>query len=326
LASVGRISGDHYQVPSTQGPCTSRREVANYLILISITAGEMMEEQKAGSSNAAQIEFWNSAASRAWSDEHERMDRAVAKVTEALLGMAAPQPDERVLDIGCGSGTTVLELAARVGPDGRVLGADIAEQSVARARERIATAGLRHAEVIVADVSRQPFGPNSFDLAFSRFGVMFFSDPVSAFANVRRAMKPGGRVALAVFRAAADNLWPNSPLAAVRHLLPPISVPGPEEPGPFSWADPGRVHRILEGAGFRAVSLTPLDPLIQLGEEAAEAAQFMMLFGPLTRVVPALPAAQREAVRSALEVFFQGQTTSQGVVLPAANWVVRARV
>ena len=159
----------------------------------------MMEEQKASSSNAAQIEFWNSAASRAWSDEHERMDRAVAKVTEALLGMAAPQPDERVLDIGCGSGTTVLELAARVGPDGRVLGADIAEQSVARARERIATAGLRHAEVIVADVSRQPLGPNSFDLAFSRFGVMFFSDPVSAFANVRRAMKPGGRVALAVF-------------------------------------------------------------------------------------------------------------------------------
>ena len=171
-----------------------------------------------------------------------------------------------------------------------------------------------------------PSGPTASICAFSRFGVMFFSDPLSAFANVRHAMKPGGRVALAVFRAAADNLWPNSPLAAVRHLLPPISVPGLEEPGPFSWADPGRVNRILEGAGFRAVSLTPLDPLIQLGEEAAAVAQFMMLFGPLTRILPALPAAQREAVRLALEVFFQGQTTSQGVVLPAPNWVVRARV
>ncbi len=254
------------------------------------------------------------------------MDRAVAEVTKTLLDLAAPQPGERVLDIACGSGTTALELAARVGPDGHVLGADIAKQSVARARERIAAAGLRHAQVIVADVSSHPFEPNAFDLSFSRFGVMFFSDPATAFANVRRAMKPGGRVALAVFRAAADNLWPNSPLAAVRHLLPPIPVPGPEEPGPFSWADPGRVHRILEGAGFRQVSLTPLDPLIQLGERAAEAAQFMMLFGPLTRIVPALPAPQRDAVRSALEVFFQGHTTSQGVVLPAANWVVRARV
>jgi SAM-dependent methyltransferase len=203
-----------------------------------------------------------------------------------------------------------------------VLGADVAEQSVARVRERIAAAGLRHAEAIVADVSSQPFAPNSFDLSFSRFGVMFFSDPVTAFANVHRAMKPGGRVALAVFRAAADNLWPNSPLAALRHLLPPIPVPGPEDPGPFSWADPGRVHRIMEGAGFREVSLTPLDPLIQLGGRAAEAA----LFGPLTRVLPALPAPQRDAVRSALEVFFEGHTTSQGVVLPAANWVVRARV
>ena len=112
----------------------------------------------------------------------------------------------------------------------------------------------------------------------------------------------------------------------MRHLLPPIPVPGPEDPGPFSWADPGRVHHILESAGFREVSLTPLDPLIQLGGRAAEAAQFMMLFGPLTRVLPALPAPQRDAVRSALEVFFEGHTTSQGVVLPAANWVVRARV
>jgi SAM-dependent methyltransferase len=173
-----------------------------------------------------------------------------------------------------------------------------------------------------------PFAPNTFDLVFSRFGVMFFSDPPAAFANVRRAMKPGGRVALAVFRAASENLFPSGPLEAVRHLLPPIPTPGPEEPGPFSWADPTRVHRILESAGFREVSLTPVDPVIQLTStgEAAEAADFVMVLGPLTRVLPALSATQRETVRAALEVYFQKFTRSQGVFLPAANWVLQACV
>src|SRR5215813_5459524 len=158
------------------------------------------------------------------------MDRAVAALTKELLDLAAPQPGERVLDIGCGPGTTVLELAERVGPGGHVLGADVSEPSVTRARERIAAARMRHAEVIVADASVHPFPPDSLDLTFSRFGIMFFSDPVAAFANVRRAMKPGGRLTLAVFRPASAKLWPNAPLEAVRHLLPPIPTPGPEEP------------------------------------------------------------------------------------------------
>ena len=242
--------------------------------------------------------------------------------------MATPQPGERILDIGCGPGTTVLELARRVGPDGHVLGADVSKLSVARARERIAAAGLRHAEVIVADASVHPFPPDSFDLTFSRFGIMFFSDPVAAFANVRRAMKPGGRLALAVFRPASETLWPHAPLEPVRHLLPPIPAPGPEEPGPFSWADPARVHRILGGAGFSEVSLTPLDPVIQLAGPAgeAEAANFVMAMGPLARVLPSLSAAQRENVRATLEVYFRGHAASQGIVLPAEIWVVRARV
>src|SRR5499433_1298436 len=287
----------------------------------------MVAEGQAATGNTAQIEFWNSAATRAWADQYAQMDRAVAALTKELLDFAAPQLGERVLDIGCGPGTTVLELAKHVGPGGHVLGADVSEPSVARARERIAAAGLRQAEVIAADASVHPFSPDSFELTFSRFGIMFFSDPVGAFTNVRRAMKPSGRLALAVFRPASATLWPNAPLEAVRHLLPPIPTPGPEEPGPYSWADPARVHRILEGARFSDVSLTPLDPEIQLAgpNGESEAADFVMMMGPLMRVLPSLSAAQRENVRATLEAYFKGHATPQGVILPAAIWVVRAR-
>jgi SAM-dependent methyltransferase len=142
--------------------------------------------------------------------------------------------------------------------------ADVSEPSVARRANgsRLPACGTRRPSV--ADASIHPFAPDSFELAFSRFGIMSFSDPVAAFENARRAMKPGGRLALAVFRAASETLWRNAALESVRYLLPPIPTPGPEEPGPFSWADPARVHRILEGAGFSEVSLTPLDPEIQL--------------------------------------------------------------
>jgi SAM-dependent methyltransferase len=278
--------------------------------------------------NAAQAEFWNSPASRAWADQHQRVDRALAGLTASLLESARPRPGERVLDIGCGGGTTMLELAARVGSSGHVLGADIAEHSIALARQRIAAAGCRQADAVVADAMTHPFAPGEFDLACSRLGVMFFSNPVAAFRNIRRALKPAARLALAVFRAAGESPFPSAPVAAVGHLLPPSPRSVPEEPGPFSWADPGRVHRILESAGFRDVSLTPVDPVMPLADPggAAEAADFMLQFGPLPRILPGLPPARQEEVRAALEEFFRGRDGPQGITLQSANWLVQARV
>lgn len=277
--------------------------------------------------STAQPEYWNRLA-LPWATHHERADRAFAGLGVATLQLAAPQCGENVLDVGCGSGTTVLELATRVGSCGHVVGADISAQCVARARERIAAAGLSHAEVIETDVATHSFPTGSFDLAFSRLGVMFFSDPTAALANVYRAMKPAARVVLAVFRPASENPWPSAPVGAVDHLLPPIPPPGPDDPGMFSWGDPARVRRILEGAGYREISLTPLNLDCQLAGHGgvAEAAEFALLFGPLVRRVSGLSEAQVAEVRATLEGFFQRHATPQGVTLPSAFWIVQARV
>lgn len=286
-----------------------------------------MTEQQASSPNAREIQYWNSEAARAWSERYEPIDRLMAGVTQFVLAAAAPQPGERVIDIGCGSGTMVLELAARVGPKGHVVGADIAERSVAQANARIAAAGLRQAEAVVADVSTHEFAANSFDLAFSRFGVMFFADPAATFANLHKGVKRSGRLAVAVFRTPKENPWATAPLAAVRHLIPPQPTPGPEDPGQFSWADPARAHRILQTAGFRDVALTPHDLGMRLAGTggAAEAAEFVMMVGPVLRATMNAPAELREAVHSELLSFFKKHESADGVVMPGAIWIVQAR-
>jgi SAM-dependent methyltransferase len=282
-------------------------------------------EQSTGP-NAREAEYWNSPAARAWSNRHEPIDGLLAGIGQIVLDAAAAAPGEHVLDIGCGSGTTTLALAERVAPGGRVLGVDIAKASVARANERIAAAGLRNAEVILADASTHAFAPNQFDLAFSRLGVMFFTDPTATFARVRATMKPGGRLTAAVFRPPAQNPWATAPVAAVRELVPPTAPPGPEDPGQFSWADPARVNRILGGAGFRDVSLTPHDPPMPIGGSAEEATQLATSVGPVVRAMIGASEEVRAKVRASLLAFFQQQEGPNGVVFPGAIWIVRARV
>ena len=286
-----------------------------------------MADQQTSSPNAREVQYWNSARTRAWAEEYEAIDRLFAGLTRGALDHAAPKLGERVIDIGCGSGTTVLELAARVGPSGYVLGADVSKASVEKARERIAAAGVHQAEMMLCDVSTHISPANSFDLVFSRFGVMFFADSVATFANIRKSMKPDGRLALAVFRTLQENKWATAALAAVRHLLPPITPPGPEEPGQFSWGDAARVHRILETAGFQDVSLTPHDPAMPLAGPggAAEAASFMSRVGPVVRATGDAPPEQRKEVRAALEAFFRSHEGPQGIVLQGAIWIVTAR-
>jgi len=282
--------------------------------------------EQAASPNEREIRYWNSEATRPWSKSHQLVDRMFAELTSTALDAAAPQAGERVFDIGCGSGTTVLELAERVGPTGYVFGADISDLSVQTAQQRIAEGGLMHAQVSICDLSTADLEPHGFDLAFSRFGVMFFTDPTATLGRLHGAMKPNGRLCFAVFRQAAENPWSTGPLAALRDLLPPQPTPEPEAPGQFSWADPSRVRRILEGAGFQRVELTPHDPEIRVAPAggAAEATEFAMQIGPVVRAMTN-SSLDAPTVRRALQAYFATQDGPRGIVMRGAIWIVRAR-
>lgn len=275
--------------------------------------------------NTADATYWNSPATRVWATGYARIDAIFAPVLAAALEAAAPRPGERAIDIGCGSGTSVLALAAAVGPDGQVVGADIAAESVAVAERRIAAAGLAQAKVLLGDAGSHAFPEGGFDLLFSRFGVMFFADPVAAFRNLRAALRPGGRFSAAAFRAAAENPWITGPAAALRPLVPPQPAAAPDAPGQFGWAREAHVRAILEGAGFRDIALVPRDLRFRLGEDAAAAAEAAMSIGQGARALLSADAATREAARAALEAFFRPHEGPEGVTLGAAIWIVTAQ-
>ena len=273
--------------------------------------------------NAAQIAHWNEVVSETWTAFQDKLDRQLAPLGRRALEALAPQRGETILDIGCGCGDTALDLARRVGPEGRVVGVDVSEPMLAVARQRADAAGLAAIAFQAADAQTHPFAQGAFDAAFSRFGVMFFADPTAAFANVRRSLKPSGRLAFVCWRAFEENLWMKAPLDAALHLFDPLPPADPLAPGPFALADPQRIRAILTGAGFAAVTVTPHDQPIG-GGTLDEAVRLSLKVGPLAALLREHPQHQdaaAEAVRRALAPY----DGPDGVRLPSATWIVTAR-
>jgi SAM-dependent methyltransferase len=274
--------------------------------------------------NAGMIEGWNDAVGKTWALLHERLDRQIEPIGRAAMARARFQPGERVLDIGCGCGEASLEIADKVAP-GEVLAVDISAMLLDIARQDATARGARNVRFLETDAQTHAFA-REFDVLFSRFGVMFFDDPQGAFANLRRALKPGGRLAFCCWRGPAENLWLSLPIRAVGTLLPPLPPSDPNAPGPMAFADSDRLRRILSAAGFSDIAIEPLD--LRIGGDGLEDSAFLALrMGPLGAALRQLVASDElkakvdSALREALTPYLE-----DGVVkLPAAVWIVSAR-
>ena len=274
--------------------------------------------------NAKMIEHWNGEGGRSWVARQQSQERLTA-ITDLLFARAAVQPGERAIDIGCGTGVTTTDLLRLVGPDGRVLGVDISAPMLARARERLGSDP--RLTLVQADATTYSFPEQSFDLALSRMGVMFFAEPAKSFANIRRGIRRGGRLTFACWRTLDENPWQGLPARAILSVLPMPPQLDPEEPGGFALGAEARVRRILEQAGFNAIGLEPVDTERNLAPDgnidaAVTAAVGSGLAARLMRDQPAgVVSAAREAVRAALAPLLRDGR----IPLAAAAWIVSAR-
>lgn len=275
--------------------------------------------------NAAQITYWNDVAGPKWVRIGDEMDARFVRITEALIGAAGPAAGARVLDIGCGTGSTAWPLAEAVGPGGFVTGIDISAPMLGVARAR--GAGRANVEFLEADAQVFEFGARRFELLCSRFGVMFFGDPVAAFRNLRQAAAPGGRLCFACWAPLGDNPHWSIPFDIAAASLGAPAPRHPHAPGPMAFSDADYVAGILREAGFEEVMVSPTR-LDIIGRSVAEEARIAGVLGPSGALLDEkqASAAVRAAMQTRFEAALSGFARPDGsVASPACVHIVTAR-
>lgn len=284
----------------------------------------MPESEQHPMDNSSQIEFWNGDAGEKWVQHAGLLDHLLAPFIPAILDAADLQPGEGVLDIGCGAGALSLGAAEMIGTSGRVTGVDVSKPLLGLARDR-AAASSKTVQFEEADASAYR-SETPMDAAISRFGVMFFSDPVAAFSVLRRNLRPEGRLVFACWQGIQKNEWLKTPLeVAMPYFKSLPDAPAPRAPGPFAFADSDYVSEILHEAGWRGLNVMPWTGALSLPGESIDAqATFILKMGPVARLI-ADQVDDPAPIFAALKRRLSDMKTKTGdVKLGAAAWIVSA--
>ena len=275
--------------------------------------------------NAGQAQFWSDVPGQKWARHHVALDQLFNSITQDLLNRAAPAQGSRMLDIGCGCGDTTLRAADAVGEAGHVDGVDISDVLLSVARER--AAGRANVTLTQADAQTHPFPAGAFDALISRFGLMFFADPVAAFANLSRALKPGAALTFVSWAPAADNPWSHITKTVGMARLGTVPPDEPREPGQFAFAEPAYVESILSDAGLTGITHETVDTHLACPGNAGNAADLATSIGPVSRLMREKNGTEqdRAAIMADVAAEFARYERADGVYVPARVHFFHAR-
>jgi SAM-dependent methyltransferase len=276
---------------------------------------------------ARNADFWSRTAP-GWVHQADRHDLLGRPLGAVALDWLRPQPGERVLDVGCGCGGTTTEIARAVTPLGSAVGLDLSEAMVATARDRFSVPGGAGPRFVVGDVETLETVPGApFDAVYSRMTLMLLTDPVAGLTTVRRAMRTGARLAATVFRDGRVNPWlPAALLGAAAHLGPMPPLPVGDEPGPFAFADPARVARLLTAVGFTDIGIHPYDVTLDTPDDPRSVTEWLIEIGPAGAAYrDAEPTTQSQARAGVARMLERFRTAGTGYQLPTGLWLITAR-
>jgi SAM-dependent methyltransferase len=266
---------------------------------------------------------WKGASGNAWVEMQHVLDAMLAPFTPLVLDGALRAETHRVLDVGCGAGATTLAAARRLGADGSCTGVDVSPPLIEAARRRAHEAAPGNARFVLGDAQTHAFEPDAFDALVSRFGVMFFADPVAAFANLHRAIRPEGTLAFVAWRSPRENPFMTEAARAAAPFLPALAPPDPAAPGQWAFADPSRVRGILEASGWRDVAIEPVD--VPSSVAVADLDEYLARLGPVGVALQDADDATRSRVTAAVRAAFDRYVEGDIARFTAACWRVTSR-
>ena len=273
--------------------------------------------------NRDQESHWNDFAGRTWAELSDMLDRLLEPFATLLLQDIAPDDGARILDVGCGAGAVTLAAAKQGGERGSCLGIDISEPLIATARARASRLGVAAAIFARGDGQTYPFEPQSFDAIVSRFGIMFFDDPVAAFRNLRAAARPGARLACVAWRSADENAFMTTAERAARNILPDFPQRDESAPGQFAFARRERVQEILEASGWQDIDIRAIDVPCEMPRR--DLGIYVTRMGPLGAVFDTLDQQEKAEIAPRIEAAFEPFVDGERVRFTAACWMMKAR-